>query len=61
MPRTSIAYAYDRERVVGCARHAAVLLPIGDPAEFADMNEEDQAAMAFLERFTAGGGLAYNA
>jgi epoxide hydrolase len=35
--------------------------PSGDPAEFADMTEEDMAALQFLEQFTAGGGLAYNA
>ena len=29
--------------------------------EFADMSEEDNAAMQFLEQFTAAGGLAYNA
>ena len=34
--------------------------PSGDPAEFADMSDEDMAAMKFLEEFTAGGGLAYN-
>ena len=35
--------------------------PSGDPAEFADLSEEDAAALRFLEDFTAGGGLAYNA
>jgi epoxide hydrolase len=52
---------YDRERVVGVHVTQLFSFPSGDPAEFADMSEEDQAAMRFLEQFTAGGGLAYNA
>ena len=35
--------------------------PSGDPSEFEGMSEEDMAAMAFLQDFTARGGLAYNA
>jgi hypothetical protein len=34
--------------------------PSGDPSEFADLTEADQAALGFLEQFTSGGGLAYN-
>jgi hypothetical protein len=52
---------YDRDRVVGVHVTQLFSFPSGDPAEFADMSEEDQAAMRFLEGFTAGGGLAYNA
>jgi hypothetical protein len=52
---------YDRERVVGVHVTQLFSFPSGDPAEFADMSEEDMAAMRFLEEFTAGGGLAYNA
>jgi epoxide hydrolase len=49
------------ERVVGVHVTQLFSFPSGDPAEFADMSEEDQAAMRFLEQFTASGGLAYNA
>lgn len=52
---------YDRERVVGVHVTQLFSFPSGDPTEFADMSEEDLAAVAFLEQFTAGGGLAYNA
>ena len=52
---------YDRERVVGVHVTQLFSFPSGDPAEFADMTDEDMAAMTFLEEFTAGGGLAYNA
>ena len=52
---------YDRERVVGVHVTQLFSFPSGDPAEFADMTDEDMAAMKFLEEFTAGGGLAYNA
>jgi len=34
--------------------------PSGDPSDFADLSEEDQAALQFLQQFTANGGLAYN-
>jgi pimeloyl-ACP methyl ester carboxylesterase len=49
------------ERVVGVHVTQLFSFPSGDPAEFAGMSEEDQAALQFLERFTAAGGLAYNA
>jgi pimeloyl-ACP methyl ester carboxylesterase len=52
---------YDSERVVGVHVTQLFSFPSGDPAEFADMSDEDMAALAFLEQFTAGGGLAYNA
>jgi pimeloyl-ACP methyl ester carboxylesterase len=52
---------YDRERVVGVHVTQLFSFPSGDPAEFADMSEEDMAALSFLEQFTTGGGLAYNA
>ena len=51
----------DRERVVGVHVTQLFSFPSGDPAEFADMSDEDMAALRFLEQFTAGGGLAYNA
>jgi epoxide hydrolase len=52
---------HDPERVVGVHVTQLFSFPSGDPAEFAGMSEEDQAALRFLEQFTAGGGLAYNA
>lgn len=52
---------YDRERVVGVHVTQLFSFPSGDPAEFANMSDEDLAAVGFLEQFTAGGGLAYNA
>jgi epoxide hydrolase len=52
---------HDVERVVGVHVTQLFSFPSGDPAEFVDLSEEDAAAMRFLERFTAGGGLAYNA
>ena len=51
----------DPDRVVGVHVTQLFSFPSGDPSEFADMTEEDMAAMKFLEEFTAGGGLAYNA
>jgi hypothetical protein len=48
-------------RVVGVHVTQLFSFPSGDPAEFADMSEEDQSALKFLEGFTSGGGLAYNA
>jgi len=51
----------DGERVVGVHVTQLFSFPSGDPAEFAEMSDEDMAAMKFLEQFTAGGGLAYNA
>lgn len=52
---------YDAERVVGVHVTQLFSFPSGDPSEFEDMSEEDMAALAFLEGFTARGGLAYNA
>jgi epoxide hydrolase len=49
------------DQVVGVHVTQLFSFPSGDPAEFADMSEEDMAAMNFLQTFTAGGGLAYNA
>ena len=51
----------DRERVAGVHVTQFFSFPSGDPADFADLSDEDAAALAFLEQFTAGGGLAYNA
>jgi hypothetical protein len=51
----------DPERVVGVHVTQLFSFPSGDPAEFAGMSEEDQAAVQFLQQFTEGGGLAYNA
>jgi pimeloyl-ACP methyl ester carboxylesterase len=51
----------DVERVVGVHVTQLFSFPSGDPAEFADMSEEDKGAMQFLEQFTDAGGLAYNA
>jgi hypothetical protein len=52
---------HDPERVVGVHVTQLFSFPSGDPAEFAGMSEEDQAALQFLQGFTEGGGLAYNA
>jgi epoxide hydrolase len=52
---------HDPERVVGVHVTQLFSFPSGDPAEFAEMTDEDHAAMRFLEQFTTGGGLAYNA
>jgi pimeloyl-ACP methyl ester carboxylesterase len=52
---------HDPERVVGVHVTQLFSFPSGDPAEFADMSEEDKGALQFLEQFTAAGGLAYNA
>jgi epoxide hydrolase len=51
----------DPDRIVGVHVTQLFSFPSGNPAEFADMTEEDMAAMRFLEEFTASGGLAYNA
>jgi pimeloyl-ACP methyl ester carboxylesterase len=48
-------------RVVGVHVTQIFSFSSGDPAEFADLSEEDQGALAFLEQFTSGGSLAYNA
>src|SRR5262245_53535952 len=52
---------YDSERVAGVHVTQLFSFPSGDPAEFAGLSDEDIAALAFLEQFTAGGGLAYSA
>jgi epoxide hydrolase len=49
------------DRVVGVHVTQLFSFPSGDPAEFEGMSEEDMAALGFLQEFTAGGGLAYNA
>jgi epoxide hydrolase len=51
----------DPDRVVGVHVTQLFSFPSGDPSEFAGMTEDDTAALAFLQEFTAGGGLAYNA
>jgi hypothetical protein len=51
---------HDAERVAGVHVTQLFSFPSGDPAEFANLSAEDQAALAFLEQFTASGGLAYN-
>jgi hypothetical protein len=48
------------EQVVGVHVTQLFSFPSGDPDEFADLTEEDQKALAFLQQFTSGGGLAYN-
>lgn len=50
----------DPEHVVGVHVTQLFSFPSGDPSEFADLSDEDQAALGFLEEFTSGGGLAYN-
>jgi pimeloyl-ACP methyl ester carboxylesterase len=49
------------DRVAGVHVTQLFSFPSGDPSELADLGEEDQAALAFLQEFTAGGGLAFNA
>jgi hypothetical protein len=51
---------HDPDRVVGVHVTQLFSFPSGDPAEFADLTDEDRAALAFLEEFSASGGLAYN-
>jgi epoxide hydrolase len=51
---------HDPEHVAGVHVTQLFSFPSGDPAEFAGLTEEDQKALAFLEQFTGGGGLAYN-
>jgi hypothetical protein len=48
------------DRIVGVHVTQLFSFPSGDPAEFADMSEEDMAALKFLQDFSSGGGLAYN-
>jgi pimeloyl-ACP methyl ester carboxylesterase len=52
---------HDPKRIVGVHVTQLFSFPSGDPEEFAGMTDEDMAAMKFLEEFTSGGGLAYNA
>jgi hypothetical protein len=51
----------DPDHVVGVHVTQLFSFPSGDPPEVVDMTEEDRAAMAFLQEFTSGGGLAYKA
>jgi epoxide hydrolase len=51
---------HDPDRVVGVHVTQLFSFPSGDPADFADLTDEDWAAMGFLEEFRASGGLAYN-
>jgi pimeloyl-ACP methyl ester carboxylesterase len=51
----------DPDCVVGVHVTQLFSFPSGDPSEFEGMSEEDTAALAFLQDFTARGGLAYNA
>ena len=52
---------HDPDRVVGVHVTQLFSFPSGDPAEFANLTTEDQAALAFLQDFQGRGGLAYNA
>jgi hypothetical protein len=52
---------HDPEHVVGVHVTQIFSFPSGDPAEFADLSVEDQAALAFLDEFSSSGGLAFNA
>jgi hypothetical protein len=52
---------HDGDHVIGVHVTQLFSFPSGDPAEFAEMSPEDLAALQFLEQFTGGGGLAYNA
>jgi pimeloyl-ACP methyl ester carboxylesterase len=51
---------HDPEHVVGVHVTQLFSFPSGDPSEFEDLSDEDQAALSFLEQFTSSGGLAYN-
>jgi epoxide hydrolase len=51
---------HDPEHVVGVHVTQIFSFPSGDPAEFADLSAEDQAALRFLNEFSSGGGLAFN-
>lgn len=51
----------DRDHVVGVHVTQLFSFPSGDPSEFEGMSDEDMAALAFLQDFSARGGLAYNA
>jgi pimeloyl-ACP methyl ester carboxylesterase len=50
----------DPDRVVGVHVTQLFSFPSGDPAELVDLSQDDQAALTFLQRFSAAGGLAYN-
>jgi pimeloyl-ACP methyl ester carboxylesterase len=52
---------HDADHVVGVHVTQLFSFPSGDPSEFVDLSDEDAAAVQFLEGFTQGGGLAYNA
>ena len=49
------------DRVIGVHVTQLFSFPSGDPSEFEGMSEEDMAALGFLQEFSSGGGLAYNA
>jgi epoxide hydrolase len=51
---------HDPEHVAGVHVTQLFSFPSGDPAEFENLSDEDQAALAFLQDFDARGGLAYN-
>jgi pimeloyl-ACP methyl ester carboxylesterase len=51
----------DPDHVVGVHVTQLFAFPSGDASEFANLSEEDQAALRFLQDFSSGGGLAYNA
>jgi hypothetical protein len=51
---------HDPGRVVGVHVTQLFSFPSGDPSDFVDLSDEDRAALAFLENFSASGGLAYN-
>ncbi|HEX8857921.1 MAG TPA: epoxide hydrolase [Actinomycetes bacterium] len=51
---------YAPDSVVGVHVTQLFSFPSGDPSEFADLSDEDKAALRFLEELTARGGLAYN-
>jgi pimeloyl-ACP methyl ester carboxylesterase len=51
---------HDPGHVAGVHVTQLFSFPSGDPAEFTDLSQEDQAALAFLEQFSGSGGLAYN-
>ena len=52
---------HDPDHVVGVHVTQLFSFPSGDPSEFVDLSEEDAAAVQFLEGYTQGGGLAFNA
>ncbi len=52
---------FDPDHVAGVHVTQLFSFPSGDPSEFANLSAEDQAGLKFLQEFSAGGGLAYNA